>query len=290
MILVGEFKDIEFIGKTNVVLARGREIGRVTDIYKEGSSIFVEMDIESGSKIPSDAKAMITELSYLGGRTVSLIYEESCDGNCLEDGAIIPGYVSTLKEVVAAVAQPILDSISIKIDTLLGPSGINNMLQQATNSIEQLNKTVKGLNKQLSIGFKGLPEQIKSMDQSMEGMLTIADNNNTQLVSDLKTYQQLLAAFAENPGLETLSGMNKKVIDFNQKIDQFKPKLSLVDSTIDQLQLQLTSIEWADSNMATLLMDADFRDSTQLMLDELSTNINEIRLHPENNLSLVKKK
>lgn len=287
---MGEFKNIEFIGQANIVLARGREIGRVTDIYKEGTSIFVEMDIETESKIPIDAKAMITELSYLGGRTVSLIYEESCDGNCLEDGAIIPGYVSTLKEVVAAVAQPILDSISIKIDTLLGPSGINNLLFQATNSIVQLNKTVEGLNKQMSVSFTGLPDQIKSMDQSMEGMLAIADNNNTQLVNDLKSYQELLSAFAKNPGLETLSRMNKKVIDFNQKIDQFKPKLSIVDSTIDQLQLKINSIENGDSKLATLLMDTDFRDSTQYMLEELSASINEIRLHPENNLSLVKKK
>ena len=301
LIITAKFKDIEFLKKGNPVLIKGREYGHVANIYKEGDDLFVEMDIESGTMIPSSAKASITEMSLLGGRVVALIYSGSCAGDCLKSGAVIPGEVNNLASQVETFAEPILKQFGKIADTLLGPNGIETMLNKAHASAAGLAKTTKSFEGKMRGMSKTLPGTIKSFrdltDQLANAEAAQLKDMAAGSVGDAETQMALDSliqslASMSNEDIEAMTKilytageyMDKKVPPM---IEKGKTALKKADASVDGLTKKMKAFEeGAEGTIPKLLYDGPYKDSLNLKIQKLSEKLRDIREYPEKYLKL----
>jgi len=303
LIITAHFDDLEFLKKGDLVLIKGREYGSVAAIYMEGEQRMVDLDIESGTNIPATAKAVITELSLLGGRIVSIVYEGKCSDDCLESGAVIPGEVSTMKEQAVAFAEPLLEKFGTIADTLMGPDGMENMLAQAHSSLAGLAKSTKSFENKMRGMSRTLPGTIKGFREMTEGYLntnkedlidaaTKVDDEKMQLAIDslMKNVASLTQEDidAMTKILYTLAEQSKTL---PEKIEKGKTILVSADKALDNLNAKVAGFEeGAEGTIPKMLYDADYKDSLVNKIQNASQKIRDIREHPEENLTLKKKK
>lgn len=295
LIITAEFKRLDYIKKGEMVLIKGREAGKVVSIYKDGARLLVDLDIEPETKIPKTAKAVIAELSMLGGRTVSIVYDKPCTGDCLQSGALIPGTVYTMKEQVTAGAGPILKSFGKFADSLTGPNGMDQMLENAYASLHSLQKTTNATNKQFRGLQRSLPGDIRGF-RELTATLLGATSNNADLVSNREM------ALALDSLLDNLSSMDQATIDsmtqllyraseaaekVPQQLEGVKANIAKAEGILDSLELSLVPYQRGQKGtVPQLLYSQALRDSTQQSIRDLSEQIKGIRETPQEYLSL----
>lgn len=298
LIIKAKFKDLEFLKKGNPVYIKGKQYGKVVAIYKEGDALWADLDIDPFTKIPRNAQAVITELSLLGGRMVTINYTGTCEGNCLVNGDIIPGEVVNMKSQVAAAAEPILESFGKVADSLMGPNGMDRMIAKAYASAASLAKTTKGFGNKMKGMNRTLPVTIKSFRDLTASLLEGSVNP-----SDVASTREM--AMALDSLLGNLSSLTQEDIDAMTKIlytlgDQVEnmPKtvqkaegmLAKADKTLDSLNLKIAPYQKGASGMIPkLLYNGDYKDSLNSSIQNASEKLRDIRENPQNNLSLKKK-
>jgi ABC-type transporter Mla subunit MlaD len=304
MIITAKLENIEFLKKGNLVLIKGRPYGYVVAVYKVGDDLFVDMDIEGAAQIPPSAKAVISELSLLGGRTISIVYEGLCSDNCLVDGDIIPGEVYTMKEQVAIAAEPVLQKFGKFADTLMSPAGMKAMLDNAYASLSNLSKTTKGLEEKMKGMSRTLPASINNFKALTESFLnTDADqlkNDALSSVGDEKTQLALDSLINNLASLsqEDIDAMTKILYTAAGQLEKLPPMILKGEKAIENADKKLSALEnkingfqkGASGTIPKLLYNADFKDSLNNSIQNASQKIHDIRVHPELNISLKKKK
>lgn len=297
LIVKAKFSDLEFLKKGDPVYIKGKEYGKVVVIYKENDALWADLDIDPNTKIPRNAKAVITEFSLLGGRMVTINYTGVCQGDCLENGDIIQGEVSNMKTQVTAVAEPILKSFGKIADTLMGPDGVNGMIEQAYASAASLAKTTKGFEGKMRGMNRTLPGTIKSFKDLTTSLL-----EGEVSTSDVASTREM--ALALDSLLENLSSLSQEDIDAMTKIlytlgDQAKAMpqtikkaegiLTNADKTLDNLNEKIAPYQKGASGMVPkLLYNEAYRDSLNASVQNASEKLRDIRKNPEKNLSLKK--
>lgn len=297
LIITARFLDLEFIKKGDPVLIKGRKYGRVSDVYQKNGELLVDMDIDPNAKVPPTAKAVIAELSMLGGRTVSITYSGTCSSNCLKTGAVIPGEIGNLKTQVANFAVPILEKIGGFADTLIAPEGLKRILGQAQASMHNLANSTQNFENKMQGMVKTLPTSVKNF-KDLTTMLVETDKNQ-----DDATAKQILALAGQ---VKKLSSMSQSDIEKMTKVlytakDQLKglpnqvekgkKAIDKANKTIDSLNLKLAGFnEGASGTVPKLLYDGAYKDTLQAKIKTANQKIQNIREHPEENLTLKKKK
>jgi ABC-type transporter Mla subunit MlaD len=297
LIIKAKFNDLEFLKKGDPVHLRGKQYGTVVAIYKEGEILWVDLDIDPATKIPRNAKAVITELSLLGGRMVTINSTGVCEGDCLQDGDIIPGEVVNMKSQVTAMAEPILKSFGKIADTLMGPDGVNGMIEKAYASAASLAKTTKSFEHKMRGMNRTLPGTIKNFKELTASLLDGEVNT-----SDVTSTREM--AMALDSLLDNLSSLSQKDIDemteilytlgtqakaMPETIKKAEGILANADKTLDSLNLKIAPYQKGASGMVPkLLYDEAYKDSLSAGIQNGSEKLRDIRQHPEENLSLKK--
>ncbi|MDC0231528.1 MlaD family protein [Aureispira] len=303
MIITAKCNDIEFLKKGNLVLIKGRDYGYVAAIYKVGDDLFVDMDIETNVKIPPTAKAVVSELSLLGGRTISIVYEGSCTDDCLTSGAVIPGEVYTLKEQVENFAGPGLKKFGVLSDSLMGPNGMQSMLDNAYSSISGLSKTTKALQKKMKGMSKTMPLSIKNFRALTESLVkrdreiigerldSTSGDKKTQLALDslLKTVASLTQDDIDGI-TKILYTASETLPKLSVKVNKGKELLIRADKGLDDINNKIAGFDkGATGTIPKLLYDAGYKDSIIAKVGKTNNKIEDIRLNPEKNLTLKNK-
>ena len=300
MIITAKCQDIEFLKKGNLVLIKGRDYGYVAATYKVGDDLYVDMDIETSVKIPPSAKAVISELSLLGGRTISIVYEGSCTDDCLQSGAIIPGEVYTIKEQSENFVGPGLKKFGNLCDSMMGPNGLQNILDNAYSSISGLAKTTNALQQKMKGMSKTLPLTIKNFKALTESLLKTDQSEISSPVEDEKVQlalDSLLDKFASLTQ-DDIDAMTKILYTAAQKLPELPAKINKgndillkADKGLDDINNKLEVIRIDEPGaISQLLYDTDYKDSIIYEIGKANTKIQDIRLNPEKKLTLKKKK
>lgn len=300
LIITAEFKNLDYIKKGELVLIKGREAGRIVSIYQDGERLLVDLDIEPDTKIPPTAQAVIAELSMLGGRTISIVYEGVCEKDCLKSGAVIQGSVYTMKEQVAESAAPILKSIGNLADTLAGPNGMQQVLDNAYASLNSLQKTTNDAKGQLRGLNRSLPADIRGFRDLTAALLGATPDNSAVVAENMASNRDM--ALALDTLLTNLSSLSQADIDSMtqllytaydaaQKVPEqlkgAKTMTTKANAVLDSLEESLKAYqEGAEGTIPSLLYSQAMRDSTQQSIRDLSKEIKAIRENPENYLSL----
>jgi phospholipid/cholesterol/gamma-HCH transport system substrate-binding protein len=297
LIIKVKFKELEFLKKGDPVYIKGKEYGKVVAIYKEGDILWTDLDINPMTKMPRNTKAVITELSLMGGRMITLNFTGTCEGDCLKNGDVISGEVMNMKMQVAAAATPILESFGKVADSLMGPNGIDGMIAKAYASAASLAKTTKGLEGKMRGMNKTMPGTIKSFKDLTAGLLK-GDVDASEITATREM------AMALDSLLDNLSSLTQEDIDgmtellyilkeqaeaMPETVRKAEKMLVKADDILDSLNLKIASYQEGASGMIPkLLYDGAYKDSLSSSIQNGSEKLRDIREYPERNLSLKK--
>lgn len=302
LIITAQFENLDYIKKGEKVLIKGREYGRVVAIYKDEERLLVDLDIEPNTKIPKTASAVISEFSLMGGRVVSIVYDTTCESNCLVSGDVIPGTVYTLKEQVAAGAAPILKSIGKLADTIAGPNGIDKVLHSAYASLHSLKQTTDKAKGQLHGLKRTLPANIRNFKELTAVLLGATPNNSSAVTESMMSNRAM--AMALDTLLHNLSSLDQTAIDSMTQLlytayeaaQKIPKQLSNINTIVTKTNDNLDSLAWSlvpyqkgkEGKVPQLLYNKTLRDTIQKGIKDFSNKTERIRENPEKYLSIRK--
>ncbi len=282
--LFAVFDRVDGLRVSTPIYINGLEVGLVADFQQEPgdlNTIVVEMHLDKSIKLPVDAVAEIITNSLMGGTTINLVFQGTCDGGgCLQDGARIKG---VMKGMLASFATPDEVAVYMKelnsglqklFDTLAYRVGENPDLRQGMDDIQatlaNLRSTTERLD-QLTLRSSGSVEKslasvasiTKTLEESNQQIKVILDNT-ARLSEDLR------AADVKGIALETRTG-----------IRQLTSTLETSEKTVAQLGSVLTQLQSGEGALSKLLQDKELATHLSETIRNLDLLLLDIRLHPE---------
>lgn len=234
------FYDVDGLTPTAPVYMRGLKIGTIESInfVQERDQFLLVMKINSKYVIPADSKVLSFSSDLMGSKAVKIELGSSNEP-VVNKGVLQSGYEVGMVESLANQFTPLaeqLSSLVSSLDTTI--NSINNILSsqtqaQITNSITNLEASLKGLNSLINNINKSSPqitgslEAIHSLTQNLDkGTLTLNSTleNINQITDSLKEAE--LAAT-----IESLHTLLEKLTDPNGSIGKLMASDSLHNST-----------------------------------------------------------
>lgn len=277
------FTSVDGLNIAAPVTINGYKVGAVTNITpsEDYSKVIVEMNIQDGTNIPKDARALLVQPSLMGGKEISLKFVGNCGDDCLESGGTLQGNVSGMIDGILDVADPYLG----KIDTILGA-----IAKLSTDDNKQLNATFKEL--------QGVITNVKVLTDLVNNLLVSSSVNISVALSNLK---QITGNIKDNNGeitgmLQNINSITKQVkdADLEATIASAKDALESINKVINGLDGTLgkankmignidkiTDFENQDGLMAALFNDKNFKGDIDETLENLNLLLQDIRIHPE---------
>jgi len=177
----------------------GVRIGEVKTITPEGERVRVELEYDSGRRVPADARAAIINSSVVSDRYVQLlpVYRK---GPALRDGAVIP----ESRTAVPVELDRIFDSLHTTAEAL-GPNGANK-----DGSLSRL----------LGVSADNLDGQGRNLHRTVEDLsdaVTTLSDGRTDLFGTVRNLQVFTAALAAD---------DKSVRSFNTSLAKVAEQLA----------------------------------------------------------------
>lgn len=232
----------------------GVEIGKVTEVVPQGSTVRVEMEYEAGRKVPADAKAVIVSPTVVSGRYVQLapVYQ---GGPVLEDGATIP-----VSRTAAPVEYDEIFGSLNELATALGPQGANK-----DGSLSRL----------LQVSADNLEGQGDDMHATVENLsdaMSTLSSGREDLFGTVRNLQQFTTALAE---------ADRQVRAFNNDLAAVSTQL---DAEREELAAALKNLSIALEQVTGFVREN--RDELKTTVEDLET-VTRVLVEEQRNLAAI---
>ncbi|WMX16093.1 MlaD family protein [Aureispira sp. CCB-E] len=277
------FTSVDGLNIAAPVTISGYKVGAVTNIKPspDYSHVIVEMNIQDGTKIPKDARAVLVQPSLMGGKEISLKFVGDCGNDCLESGGTLQGNVSGMVDGILEVADPYLG----KIDTILGA-----VAKLSMDDNKQLNATFKELQGVIT-NVKVLTDLVNNLLVSSSVNISVALSNLKKITGNIKDSNGEITSMLQNintittqvkdADLEKTIASAKEALDnINQVVNGLDGTLSKANNMIDNIG-KITDFENQNGLVAALFNDKNFKGDIDEVVENLNLLLQDIRLHPE---------
>jgi phospholipid/cholesterol/gamma-HCH transport system substrate-binding protein len=187
------------------VSLRGQQIGSVSDVSLRPGGVSVELAIDSGRRVPSNARAVVTSLSAVGEQYVDL-RPQAPGPPYLKDGDVIPESraqtplpVATLLVDLEAVVHSIdphdLDVVITELSTAFAGNG--QEMHQIVDSASQLVDSLSAAAPQ-TVDLIGAANTVLGTAVSASGEFQTFSNALAQLTAQLKSSDSDISALLAN--------------------------------------------------------------------------------------------
>ncbi len=228
------------------VTISGVSVGSVNGIYLDqiDRKVKVTFDIRKGIFVPKATKAVLSTISLLGEKSITLIYEKPCfeDENCAEMGSELEGVAlgllesftggaasvndrgPGLQETLTAQLKTTLDSLEYK---LFDPNS-DNPVARSTNDLAI---TMENL--------KGTTARLQGIMNANAGEINSTMKNLAEVTSALADKQEAIASLIDNANGFT-GDLNK--LDLDQTMEEVNTTILALKNTLDEADKALGGI------------------------------------------------
>lgn len=295
-VIYAEYDNVFGLTKSSTVKISGINVGLVTNITlkDDGSQmVMVEMELDPEVKIPKQTVAELVDQSALGGKTIILRFEGTCEGEgCLQSGDVLEGKTIGLIASMTGDLDPYIKKAENsweKIDSMIkgfqaGGSGEGLGLEQTLgdfkNIIANLNVTTRKLN--------GL---IASSSSQIEGSLTNVNKLTAGLAASEGNIQRTLANVSKfSDRLEAIE-LEETVDSTQMTFSSITQSLQTLDGAVLDIQKLIKNINEGEGSIGKLLNDdaALYEEVEGLMLS-IKRLTDDLALNPERYTTVLKKK
>lgn len=260
------YENVEGLTVGTPVTISGVSVGSVNgiELNQMERKAKVTFDIKKGINVPKDTRAIISTVSVLGQKAVTLMYDKPCfgDGDCAEEGTELEGRVLGILasftggtgeeedgpspiDAAKETLKTTLDSLKYE---LFSPES-DNPIARSTNDLAVTMENLKGSTARLQ---RILDANAGEINTTMQNLAT--------LTNTLAAKQESIAGMIDNA--EEFSGGLSK-IDLEKTMNE-------VNATVMSLQGTLSQADKAIGGVNTLMQDVSSGKGTlgKLMSDE----------------------
>lgn len=279
LVLFVRFSEADELDRNTILTISGMEVGRVSESYRKGDSIYARINILEPVQLPKNTNALLMQTSSLGGRAIELQFSDACSGSsCLQGGEVIPGKVYTLKDQISGgIRQYALDPLDSIMDSFAGKK-LEDMLEEVEASLLQLAQTSLSIRRQIEQQGIGLKQGLGTASSTSAGYAQKSSDEWPALLASLSSNLEALKKLDMQAKQDSLSQGMQRVEELNSS---GLAKLQSSAASIDKLNEQLLLQVGEDGRFASWLYDAQLRDSSKAKIQALQVLLEDIRLHPE---------
>ena len=295
-IIYAEYEDVFGLTKSSTVKISGINIGLVTNIkLKEDGSqmVSVEMEIDPMVKIPKNAVAELIDQSALGGKTIILNFEGTCDGEgCVKSGDILEGKTIGLIESMTGGFEPYIKKAENSWETIdsmikgfqAGKDGEGLGLEKTMNDFQTIIAN-------LSVTTNRLNGLIASSSSQIEGSLTNVNKLTKGLAESEADIQRTLANVSKFTDRLDAIELEETVDSTQMTFSSVTQSLATLDGAILDIQKLIKNINEGEGTIGKLLNDdaALYVEVEGLMLS-IKRLTDDLALNPERYTTVLKKK
>jgi phospholipid/cholesterol/gamma-HCH transport system substrate-binding protein len=291
--LYAVFERVDGLRVSTPIYIHGLEVGLVADFEQapeDLNKIVVEMQINKDIKIPKTAVAENIANSFMGGTTVNLVFEGTCQGNdCAGDGDRIRGIT---KGMLASMATP--EEVGIYMDAL--NQGLQKMMDTLSGRVSESPELRKGID-DVEVTLANLRSTTTRLDQLMatsSGSIQTSIKNIEKLTATLSESNQHIKNIIANAEVLSTDLRDAEIKSFvgdtRQTVKQLQSTLATSEKAIADLNLVLQDFKSGEGALPMLLNDKDFAQDLDATVQNLDHLLRDIRLHPERYRRILSKK
>ena len=258
-------KEIEFESRyTNVeglvasapVYVKGYKAGKVSEVsyLPESDDFRVVVSIKKEFKVPQDTRMTIYAVDIMGGKGIRL--DLGASEVMAEDGAFLkPDYETGLMDGLAASLAPILEKVSITLDSLgVTVSGVNRVVSE--KNTENITRSMVHLEKTLN--------DVKQITATVKG-------KSGELIGNLNDLSDRFNGIAEK--------IDTAMIDVNVLMNTLNH--TDIDGTVASLKSLIDNINDPDGSIGKLLNEDTVYNSVDSLLVDIDNLIKKIQENPK---------
>jgi ABC-type transporter Mla subunit MlaD len=255
-VLYARFAKVDGLVEGRKILFNGVEIGSISSVSLTASdSVVVGMGITNEMPIPSDSRALIRAIDFLGSKAI--VIEKGKSNKYVEDGAFLIGVYDE-----GAIGE--LQEKGLSLGDKVAEVG------------ENLNKVLKNVNATMTEQFqKDVQKSVSTLDNLLKSTNKMVDENRADIKKSIQTLQKSLAS------IDTLTNENRPEVkkalkNLNEQLEQLEILTSSLEKTSDELGILLQKINRGEGTLGKLANDPSLytqMDSLALSLQRLIRNI-----------------
>lgn len=246
------------VGTTIVI--NGVEVGNVVSVSlldDKNRTVEVLLDLQKGTQIPKNAKAVIISTGFMGGKAVVLEYDAPCNGaDCAQSGDTLQGelrglvgsmlsesQLTSYMDILKAGLEAIIDTLNSQLlkdsDSPLGNS-LKNMeaalanLNSASGQLDGLLRTSSGSINGTLGNLNAITGNLKDNNQKINSILSNTDNLSGQLAN---------------------GGLEQTLKDVNEAIASLRATLKSADEALSGVSSMVGNIKAGEGSLGRLMTD-----------------------------------
>ena len=295
------YDDVNQLTISSPVLFNGLTVGSVTDIKinKENlSEMIVTYSIKEDYKIPKTAIAYQMSNGVIGGKAISIVYDQVCNGaNCAESGDFLTGKnlgmigsllgTEEIDQYIGEVTKG-LNGVVSQIGAEDSEGAINETVRQLEKSMININNITKTTDALLKSSYRNLDKTIANMSIITENLAA----NNTQITSMLSNLNTITADIKTANIGKTISTSNATLAEAELAVTDLRATLATTDEMIKGLKEVVTKVDDGEGTLGQLVNDTELYDNLESTSINLSLLLQDLRLNPKRyvNVSIFGKK
>lgn len=283
------FEDVSQLAVSSPVLVNGLKVGAITDINVNPSNtkeMFVEYNVNGEFNLPKSTKAIMISDGLVGGKSLSLEYENICNGSdCAEDGQRLLGESrgligsmldgEDLGEYVSQITEGVTKSLSS-----MGEGDSNSPINKTINNLQATMENMAKLTASMDEMVRRSSTNLQKTMANMESVTANLAQNNTQINSILSNLNTV-SADLKNANLGgTVANMGTAVDGANEVMTSLTTTAQSADVSVKQLNEVITKMNSGDGTLAKLLNDKALYNNLELTSKNLSLLLQDLRLNP----------
>lgn len=295
MIVYAVYDNVDGLTKSSTVSISGLKVGLVSNIQllpDFSGRVLVTMKIENDVKIPRlNTVPELADLSLLGGKTVKMNYEGSCDGaDCIQDGDTLYGRSLGMMDNITKEINPYLEQAKSgyeRLDSLFQSYasgeggeglGLSKTLKDFQATIANLNGTTYKLNRLIGQSSGDIEATLANLN-AISANLKASEADINRVIGNVGKFSDRL----ENIELE-------ETVDSTQMtFASINKTLRTLDATIADVQALINNITTGSGTLSKLINEDQIYKDVDEAIKSINQLTDDIRLNPKRYINLRRK-
>ena len=273
------FPRVDGLTEGNNVYYKGKNVGKVKGVEinpKDINTMVVKFDISDKKvKIPLKSVAKL-EADLLGTASLMLVYYDTTEYHVNGDTL-----GTEVAEDLATEIKDRFDPLMLAIDDLIGTadSAITTIEVIFSNNTGNLNESFTMLNQAMT--------KFVSVADNMDSLITTLSANRYQFTNLINNMVSITGSLKEsNDNIKKIAENTVEITDSLKNL-QLASTINKAAFAIDQVNLILDEIRYGDGTLTQLMQDSLLYDNMNLMVDEATRLVQNIKDHPNRYLQFA---
>jgi phospholipid/cholesterol/gamma-HCH transport system substrate-binding protein len=292
------FTDVSGLAVSNSVAINGFKVGMIRDIVinpKDVKKMDVYFSITGNYDIPKNTIVEMRSENVMGGKLLSLVFDQPCTNDCAKEGDFLEGrVVGMLTSMLGTDPEKYISSISGEVKTIVEELGDENAKGSLNNSIRQLEITLKNMSALTTSLNKVMDVSSSNINQTMA--------NINKLTTSLAKNDQKMTAILDNFAVTsgnlkklnlgaTLDTTTSAISEAKEAIIVLEKTLENTNKTMTELNVLTSKLNKGEGTIGKLLQDEAIYKNLESTTYQINLLLQDLRLNPKRylNIGLINK-